>query len=252
MTAKSRTPIILSAKRKSWRMMDEHAGEADKRYVAVRDQVLARDDYTCSFCGFRASKWQEVHHVDDDHSNNKLSNLKTACCLCHQCFHLGFAGVRRAGTIIWLPEIDQADLNNVVRAIFVAISTGRQQEQGARSLYEALESRAGLVEQALGQGASNPAAIGQAFLEMTDEQYASRNERLGGLRLLARMQAFGKQIAYWQSDRAAFGAFSDADWPTIFTSHTDAGLADYDGDADGDVGDGHDGGETDHGDRRLA
>lgn len=216
-------PLVLSAKRRSWRMQDAHAGEHDRRFDQVRETVLQRDDYTCRFCAFRAVKWQEVHHRDDDHANNKPGNLLTACCFCHQCHHLGLAGVKRRGVIIWCPEIEQADLNNVCRAIFVAVANGGVHEGAARSAYSALLARSSDIEQALGTVFSNPAAIGQGFLEMTEEQYAARGEQLAGARLLPRMQAFGEQIAYWQHDPAVFGSLADADWTRV------AGMLDADG-----------------------
>lgn len=193
-------------------MLDTHADEADRRYIAVRSTILERDDQTCGFCGFRALKFQEVHHLDDNHGNNAPKNLLTACCLCHLCFHLGMAGIKDAGTIVWCPEIPQADLNNLCRSIFVAVANRGKHEDAARKLYESLEARAAIIREELGEGACNPGSIGQAFLEMTDEQYGTRNKRLPGLRLLPKMSAFGKQIAFWQSDPLAYGSLADNDW----------------------------------------
>src|SRR6185369_10335832 len=127
-----RLQLVLSAKRKSWRLADGHASEADNAFVSVRNDVLSRDDYHCQGCGFRAERWQEVHHKDDDHANNNPSNLATVCCLCHQVFHLGMTGMRRSGIIIWCPEIDQANINNISRAIFVAVMNKKTHEEPAR------------------------------------------------------------------------------------------------------------------------
>lgn len=196
-------------------MMDAHADEHDKRYQAVREQVLQRDDYTCVFCLFRSVKYQHIHHLDDDHGNNKLTNLVTACPLCHQCHHLGMAGIRRAGVMIWLPEISQSQLNNLCRAIFVAVKNAGEHEQTARSLYFSLESRAGILEQELGAGSSNPASFGQAFLHMNEEQYARRAQLMSPIRLLPRMQAFEMEVLFWQGDSSAFGSMIDADWSKI-------------------------------------
>lgn len=215
MASRALRPIVLSAKRNSWRMLDSHADESDRRYHEVRPQVLERDDKTCGYCGFRAEKYQEVHHLDDNHGNNKLSNLVTACCLCHQCFHLGLAGVRRSGIIIWAPELEQVEINNIVRAIFVAVTNGGEHVESARNLYDSLESRYAIVEKELGTGASNPSSVGQAFLEMTPEQYETRGDRLGGLRLLAKLQCFGTQVAFWKGDTSAYGSLADSDWSRL-------------------------------------
>lgn len=196
-------------------MIDTHADESDKRYSSVRSAILERDDHSCCFCGFRALKYQEIHHLDDNHGNNNPANLATACCLCHLCFHLGMAGIRNAGSIIWCPELTQASINNLCRSIFVAVSNNGKHEEAARKLNESLESRAALIKEELGDGAINPGSIGQAFLEMTDEQYATRDKRMPGLRLLPRMAAFGKQVAYWKTDQAIYGSLVDGDWDKL-------------------------------------
>lgn len=219
MSTLSPQPIVLSATRNSWRMLDTHADEADKRFVQVRQSILERDHHACRFCNFRSLKYQEVHHVDDNHGNNRPDNLMTACCLCHLCFHLGMAGIRKAGTVIWCPEITQADISNLCRSIFVAVSNRGKYEEPARKLYQSLEARAAIVKEELGDGAADPGYIGQAFLEMSAEQYASRGQRLPGLRLLPKMSAFGKQIAYWQSEPNAYGKLTDVDWDKLKPAH---------------------------------
>lgn len=205
-------PIVLSANRKSWRMLDAHADETDTRYHAVRQQVLERDDHTCAYCGFKAEKYQEVHHLDDDHGHNQLTNLVTACTFCHMDFHLAMAGIRNAGVIIFCPEYSQADLNNLVRAIFIAVANKGVHEDAARTLYNGLETRASVIEESLFKGASSPSNYGQGLLNMPAEAQATQTDRLGGVRLLPRMNAFAKQIAYWQSDDKLFGAVPDKEW----------------------------------------
>lgn len=206
-------------------MLDTHTDESDKRYAQIRPGILERDNHTCQFCGFKASKFQEIHHLDDDHGNNKSSNLVTACCLCHMCFHLGMAGTKDTGSIIWCPEIPQAELNGLCRAIFVAVSNRGKHEDAARKLYESLEARAAVIKEELGEFASNPNSIAQAFVEMTPEQYASRGQRLPGLRLLPKMAAFQKQIAYWQSEPKVYGAFPDGKWESLAPAPTSEPLS---------------------------
>ena len=80
---------VFGVKRKLWRKDDEHADVADAGFTPVRTEVLQRDNYPCRFCGFKAAKYQEVHHLDDNHQNNDPQNLLTVCNLCHQVHHLG-------------------------------------------------------------------------------------------------------------------------------------------------------------------
>jgi intracellular multiplication protein IcmJ len=213
MAKKSAREIVLSATRGSWRMSGPHADEGDRRFHSIREQILKRDDYTCRYCQFKAKRYQELHHLDDNHGRNTPENVVTACCLCHQCYHLGMAGVRNSGVLVWLPEFSQADLNNICRTLFVA--SGGVHAESANELYRALEARRAVIDLEMGQGASNPAALGQAFLEMDREVYATRAKRLGGLRLLPRMQGFSLQVAYWRSDPEVFGNKVDAKWDSV-------------------------------------
>jgi intracellular multiplication protein IcmJ len=208
-------PIVLSARRQTWRAAPGHGGELDKRFAPVRAEILRRDDYTCRFCGFRAPRFHEGHHLDDNHANLAPENLVTACCLCHQCHHLGMAGLRQGGRIIWLPEISQADLHHLCRAIWVAIAQKGKHAKPAHDVKELLEARSSAVDQELGPGASSPLAIGQALLDMKPDQYQCRAQRFAGLRLLPESAAFAPQIKYWASDPAVYGSLAADDWDRI-------------------------------------
>src|SRR5581483_5621804 len=89
-------------------------------FLPVREQVLKRDGSACRFCGFKAAKFQEVHHVDDNHANNDPTNLVTVCNLCHQVHHLGMCGMRHAGFLAAIPELTQTEVNHIARAYFIA------------------------------------------------------------------------------------------------------------------------------------
>jgi intracellular multiplication protein IcmJ len=196
-------PIVLSVKRSDWRMKDSHASEADLEFSEVRASILERDDHTCRFCNFRSiptkkgACWQDVHHLNDDHADNRPDNLVTACPFCHQCFHLGLAGLQRGGTLIWLPELRQHELNNLVRALFCAIRTGSEYEGSAKTIYRILESRSAHLEDVFGEGASDPGFLGQAMIEMSDAEYANRHEVLASVRLLPKPKRFMAAIDHW-------------------------------------------------------
>src|SRR4030095_10200180 len=48
----------------------------------LRNEILERDGYKCSYCGFHAKEWQNIVFIDGDATNNKKSNLATACPMC--------------------------------------------------------------------------------------------------------------------------------------------------------------------------
>lgn len=55
----------------------------------LRLKKLKRDNYTCRYCGFKAEKWQIIHHIDGNPNNNDESNLETICPMCNLIHHVG-------------------------------------------------------------------------------------------------------------------------------------------------------------------
>lgn len=202
-----RKPLLLSSHRKSWQVSSLHGTEAEKSNLKIWEDVWKRDKNTCYFCGFVSSRWQEVHHLNDDHSDNNMSNLVTVCPLCHQSFHLNNVSTTNSGKIIWLPKISQQKLNYLCRAIFIAMDQGDETEEAkkklpfqkmANSIYSALENRMGIVNRHFAQDASDPGTFGQVLLNMTPEQYQNREELLKDFKILHSSNKFPVQIKYWR------------------------------------------------------
>lgn len=217
-------PIILSVRRDSWRMaapMARGLGNAED----TRQQVLERDDHTCQFCGFRAQKYQELVPRAGDHADQRPESLVTACIFCQQCFSLEHVGAMRAGLLIWMPEISQAVLHHLARAIFVARRTQGPMAEAARTALDSLRARR---EEAIRRvGTDDPgllAAVMQDLIE--DREYDMRAKKLDGLRLLPldrrivkdgdlEFDQFPQILAYWRSKNGPFGGVMPASWPDL-------------------------------------
>lgn len=99
---------------KLWRNTGEYeSGAANWR--EIRETVLKRNNYTCQECGFVCTSHQEVHHINGDHTDNRLENLETLCTYCHGTQHIGFTGQMKRGVLIWLPELSRSELINICR-----------------------------------------------------------------------------------------------------------------------------------------
>jgi len=83
--------LVIGIKRKLHRRDDEHAKKADAIFNAQRNSALKRSNYCCVFCGAKSLKFNEVHHLDDNHHNNSPENLVAICKLCHPYHHIGQA-----------------------------------------------------------------------------------------------------------------------------------------------------------------
>lgn len=241
----SQTPLslVLSVKARNWRQNDDTSESADTAFKNIRKKALDRDDNTCRFCGFRASSYQEVHHVNDDHSDNRLDNLVTACLFCHMCHHIGRAGVVNEGSIIYLPQISQAHLNHLVRSCLVAqrwaepyvtnarhgaptlIQQAKFVADAAKSLMSALRAQEAEAVRLI--GTSSATVLGEALMMIatsgSSEAYEKRDQYLNGLRLLPSgtrfiggSDAMPKIIDTWLATGGPYAQLSPTMWPGLF------------------------------------
>ena len=232
--------LRLSVKAKNWRMNDESSEEADAEFGLVRRKALERDDNTCQLCGFKSKKWQEVHHVNDDHSDNRPDNLLTVCSYCHMCQHIGLAGRDEEAVLIWLPEIPQGHLHHIVRAIQVSLrwaETATQARQvkpdtlrsaqtiadGARKLQAELRAREDHAEARL--GTSDLLDLANIMLAMPDDIYERRGEMLHGFRMLplgvrqnGNENTMDKIVDSWMDPGGPFVSMKPQTWLGILKS----------------------------------
>ncbi len=213
--------LILSAKRNTWRMADEDHEEADAAFRRIRPAIIERDRETCRCCGFKASKFQEVHHLDDNHANNDKANLATVCFLCHNVFHIGRAGMAGESYLIWLPEMSQGDLHHIFRAMSVAIHDGNDLKTLAEQAMAQLdERRKGAIERI---GTDSPVILGRVLIDLDEKAYASRGKKLAGIRLMPTMikmrgnvNIFDDVVSYWKSKGGPFYGLGTKTWGRLF------------------------------------
>lgn len=188
--------LHLSAQPGAWRIFASR--RQDPAFKKFMTRVFERDNYTCQYCGFQAKEYQEVINLDQDYYNNKLSNLMTSCVFCSQCFFLDAVGVGDygGGSLIYLPEISQANLNSFCHVLFCAITNGTGYKSSAQAIYRTLKFRSQAVERELGEGMSTPSVLGRSLVEMNfpDDKV---DQLVENLRLLPSRGRFRTQIEHW-------------------------------------------------------
>ena len=132
---KSQRVIRLTASAGAWRLYS--ARQSDPRFQTYAQRIFERDDYECQFCGFRAKKYQDVINLDQDYNNNAMENLVTACCFCSQCFFIESVGVGGygGGTLIYIPEMTQEELNSMCHVLFCATNNDTGYKNSAQTIY---------------------------------------------------------------------------------------------------------------------
>ncbi len=184
----------------------------DKAFLPVATRVFERDNYTCQYCGFQAREFQEVVNLDGNYTNNKLSNLITACCFCSQCLFLESVGVDEmgGGQLIYLPEMSQADLNSFCHVLFCAMGNGTGYQETAQAIYRSLKFRSQLIENKFGSGTSNPPMFGQLILEYQAQHPDKAVDILKDMRLLPSYTKFKVQLDAWAAARIGRSSLQQA------------------------------------------
>ncbi|MDD3288825.1 MAG: type IV secretion protein DotN [Alphaproteobacteria bacterium] len=194
------------------------AGSSGAVSKSQQEKILRRDDYTCCCCGFKSKQYQRVIKLNKE--------PVTLCMFCEQCFSLDSVGAMGSGVLIWLPEISQADLNNLARAIYVARSTAHPLSGLASKALDALLARRTDAKKRL--GSDDPNLLATAFYEnLSDAEYKEREAKLDGLRLMpldkmivstraGTMDVFPRILEYWKSPEGPYGKLPVEDWEEMF------------------------------------
>jgi intracellular multiplication protein IcmJ len=189
--------LRLAVNLNGWRIFIRR--REDKAFTPVAQRILDRDNYTCQYCGFQARQYQEIVNIDGNYTNNKFSNLLTACCFCSQCLFLESVGMDEmgGGQLIYLPEMSQADLNSFCHVLFCAMGNGTGYQETSQAIYRSLKFRSQPLENKFGPGTSNPASFGQLILEYQAKEPEAKSDILNDLRLLPSHTKFKIQLDAW-------------------------------------------------------
>lgn len=191
-------PLVLSACKGNFRKFQ--ARRTNKSFLTIKQKILARDQDTCRFCGFKSQKYQEVVNIDQNYTNNVPTNLITACSLCAQCFFLDGIGTdaTMGGGIIHLPEINQADLNNFCRVLFCSMDKDTPYKNKLQAIYLSLKDRGKQIEECFGPESQDPKIFGQGLIDTHLSETELKHPLLREVRLLPTKKIFKEQIDYWK------------------------------------------------------
>lgn len=189
--------LKLIASPAAWRLYS--ARQADPKFKAFEERVFNRDRFTCQFCGFQAKLYQDIVNLDGNYANNKFENLVTACCFCSQCFFIESVGVGGygGGTLIYLPELSQPELNSLCHVLFCAITNDTGYKSSAQTIYLSFKVRSQVVEDKFGEGTSDPAILGHLMIDSGQFSNDRATKLLNNIRLLPSRAKFRKQIEGW-------------------------------------------------------
>lgn len=202
------------------------SAEVHKPTDELKAKVIERDDYTCRYCGFQSRKYQEINYIGKTGKVTGAEDYATACTFCYQCSHMERVDRMQSGAVIWLPEVGQAALHHVCRAIYVARISQGPMADAARDAMESLLARKEEAKNRLGTDSPKIlATVLQDFLEVNE--YRLRMNKLKGFRLLPldrriikegdlEFNQFPQILAYWRSKDGPFGELPPRRWVKTF------------------------------------
>ena len=131
------------------------------------------------------------------------------------------------GVLIWLPEITQAELNHIARAIYVARAdeTGDTADAATRAL-DALMSRRTEAKKRL--GSDDPMLLATVLHEnLTESERAEAIRKLEGVRLMpldkhmvrgrnGDTNGFPQIVKFWRSPSGPFASVPTSEWQALF------------------------------------
>lgn len=177
--------------------------KSDKKFKIFEEKVLKRDNYTCSYCTFKANKHMTVINNDCDYRNNSLDNLVTACPFCAQAHFLPFIGKvpSTGGVLIHMPDITQADLNALCHVLFCVIQHQAKYHNNAEKIYKSLKLRSKLIDDCWGNSLSDPAHFAQMLIDTPLDKIKSvQSQLIQNIRILPRFKAFSNEINDWSNN----------------------------------------------------
>lgn len=182
------------------------------------EKVLKSDDYTCRFCGFRSTQFQRVVAFE--------KKFVTSCSFCEEVLFLARAGMMSTGILIWLPEISQAELHHIARAIYVAMEDkGSDMAKAAERAMDALLARRTEAKKRI--GTEDPLLLSTLFHEnLTEDERKTAVAKLDGIRLFPlnkhMVRTHGKDIdgfpqivKFWRSEEGPFANLPPATWQEL-------------------------------------
>lgn len=204
----------------------------DKKMPAdLKARIFERDSHTCRYCGFLSRKYQEVNFLNSDKTDWNEKNLATACIFCQQCFGLDEVSAMRSGVLLWLPEIEQAELHHIARAIYVARISQGPVADAARKALDVLMARREEVKKRI--STDNPYILATVLRDyLGPKHYDMRAKKLKGIRLFPldrriikeadlEFNQFPQILAYWRSKDGPFGGKAPPQWISLYKEIAD-------------------------------
>lgn len=165
----------------------------------IIDYIHKRDKNTCLFCGWREKHTNllNVTSLNNSYKNNSNpSQLVTSCHLCNLSLRLVYAFQSNSGSLIYMPELTQAQVNELARAAFFCTKVD---DSGVNEALEPLlsyveDERIAKVSEYFGIVPFKLQSFASSLREIDEEQYLGRQKFIGPIRFWPNLERLNEIV----------------------------------------------------------
>jgi intracellular multiplication protein IcmJ len=186
-------PLKLFIKPGNWKHYSERLNS--KNYSKIKDIILERDHSKCCFCGYQSSA-NELINVNNNYADNSKNNIALACSLCAPCVLLDGFGTdpNFSGLIVFLPEIQQIELNHMLRTIYAGMEKQVSYKTRLADVMITIEERKDYVEQLFGKKSYQVEYFAQGLMDTFIDEKKLDHPVFKSLRLIPERAKLKKEI----------------------------------------------------------
>jgi intracellular multiplication protein IcmJ len=186
----------------------------DQNFLKMAKAVVQRDKNVCHLCGFESFSHVRVlkletarppFDIEGGEPSLNPKHYKTSCAICFESQRLKYAVDSNFGTLIYLPEVSQAQLNSIVHFTLSVIedevsenhkSQMQHVKRSMRTDYALLQSREVALREIL--NLDSIIELVDFLIKMPDSAYSQRSKFLNGVRYLPNLNAYKNRAVKWK------------------------------------------------------
>lgn len=158
-------PLAFHVKPGNWKKFENR--KKSLNYQRIKDLVLADHSNKCAYCGYHSSSLELVNK-NHDYQDRSRENIVPGCSLCIPLLFVDGYGQdpNFQGTIIYLPELSQIQLNHLLRASVAILYKHSMYQTKLNELFTTLDERKDYMEKILGKNSHKVEIFAQGLLDI--------------------------------------------------------------------------------------
>lgn len=158
-------PLSFHVKAGNWKKFQNRRKSLN--YQNIRELILNDYSHKCAYCGYQATNLELVNK-NHDYQDRTRQNIVPCCSLCLPVLLVDGYGQDPdfQGTIIYLPELSQIQLNHLLRASVAILHKHNLYQTKLNDVFANLDERKEYMEKILGKNSHKVEFFAQGLLDI--------------------------------------------------------------------------------------